>query len=57
MIIFGWTVATIGVIGLCGSVILEIIKREPIYLLFSKISAGVLGLGGIILGIASLYRL
>ena len=54
MIIFGWTIASLGAIGLCGSVVFEVIKREPIYLLTAKISTGILGIGGIILGIASL---
>lgn len=51
MFIFGWSVATIGAIGLLVSAILEIRKREPIYMLSAKISSGVLGLGGIILAI------
>jgi len=54
MIYFGWTIATLGAIGLLGSVVLEIKKREPIYLLFAKISTGILGIGGIILAIGSM---
>jgi len=54
MIYFGWAIATIGAVGLCSSAVLEIIKHEPIYMTIAKISAGVLGIGGIILAIASL---
>jgi hypothetical protein len=54
MIVLGWVIATVGTIGLVGSVILEIIKQEPIYLLTAKISIGVLGIGGVLIGIASL---
>ncbi|KKL61190.1 hypothetical protein LCGC14_2197830, partial [marine sediment metagenome] len=36
------------------SVILEIIAKEPIYLLTAKISSGVLGVGGVLLAIAAL---
>ena len=54
MIIFGWTIATLGVTGLCASVVMEIIKKEPIYMLTMKLSAGILGVGGIVLAISVL---
>ena len=54
MIIFGWTIATLGVTGLVSSVILEIKMREPIYLLTAKISSGIIGIGGLIVGLSSL---
>ena len=54
MLIFGWTIATIGVGGLVSSVVLEIIKHEPIYMLTSKISMGLVGIGGLIVGLVSL---
>ena len=54
MVIFGWTIATLGVIGLVSSVVLEIIKKEPIYLVTCKISAGLIGVGGLIVGISAL---
>ncbi len=54
MEIFGWAIASFGTIGLCGSVVMEIIKKEPVYLLTCKISAGVLGIGGVILATLSL---
>lgn len=54
MEIYGWVMASLGSTGLCGSVIMEIIRKEPIYMLTMKLSAGVLGIGGIVLAIASL---
>ena len=51
---FGWTIASLGAIGLCSSVIMEIIKKEPIYMLTMKLSAGILGIGGVLLGITAL---
>ena len=54
MAIFGWVIATLGTAGLVSSVILEVIKKEPIYLLTAKISAGIFGVGGILIGVASL---
>jgi hypothetical protein len=51
MIAFGWVVATLGTLGLVGSVILEVRSKEPIYLLTAKISAGIFGLGGVLLAI------
>lgn len=56
MIVFGWVIASIGAVGLCGSVVLEIICGEPVFLLLAKTSAGVLGIGGILIGIKSLRR-
>lgn len=50
VIVFGWIIASLGTVGLVGSVILEIIQKESIYILTAKISAGVLGVGGVILG-------
>jgi len=52
--IFGWTIASFGAIGLLGSVVMEVIKKEPVYMLTMKLSAGVLGVGGIILATVSL---
>ena len=54
MLIFGWCVATLGATGLVSSVVLEIMKREPVYLLTAKISAGIFGLGGVILALSVL---
>jgi len=54
MIVFGWIVATLGACGIVGSVILEVKKQEPIYLLMAKISMGIFAVGGIILGITAL---
>lgn len=54
MVIFGWVIATLGTAGLVASVVLEIVKKEPIYLLTAKISAGIFGIGGVLIGIASL---
>lgn len=54
MVIFGWVVASMGAAGLVGSIVLEIIKKEPIYLLFAKVSMGIMAIGGIALGINAL---
>ena len=54
MLAFGWVVVVLGTAGLVGSVVLEIIKKEPIYLLTAKISAGLFGIGGILLAISVL---
>jgi len=54
MLIFGWAIVTVAVVGLCSSVVLEIKKHEPLYMTTAKISAGLLGIGGVILAIASL---
>ena len=54
MVVFGWLIATLGTVGLVSTVILELIKKEPIYLVTAKISAGVLGVGGVLLGVAAL---
>ena len=56
MRIFGWVIASIGAIGLCGSVALEITLNEPVYMLFSKIGAGAMGIGGIILTVLTLAK-
>lgn len=57
MIILGYTIAALGALGLCGSVVMEIIKKEPVYMLLMKLSSGVLGIGGLLLGIAALQYL
>ncbi len=54
MYVFGWIIVSLGTVSLTTSVVLELIKKEPIYLLFAKISAGVMGIGGILLAISLL---
>lgn len=54
MLVFGWSIAALGAMGLATSVVLELIKREPIYMTIAKISAGIFGLGGVILAISVL---
>ena len=54
MIILGYIIAGIGAVGLCSSVTMEIIKKEPIYMVFMKVSSGIMGIGGIILAITAL---
>lgn len=54
MVVYGWIIASIGVVGLVGSVVMEIIRKEPIYMTLMKLSAGATGIGGIILFILSL---
>ena len=51
MYTFGWCIAVLGTLGLVGSAIMEIIKKEPIYLITAKISAGIFGVGGVLLTI------
>jgi len=57
MIILGYVIASLGAMGLCGSVVMEIIKKEPVYMLLMKVSSGTLGIGGILIGIYSLQVL
>ena len=56
MKIFGWVVVGFGTAGLLGAVVLEIMMKEPIYMLFIKISMGIMAIGGTILGIKSLPK-
>jgi hypothetical protein len=57
MIVLGYIIAGLGAVGLCGSVAMEVIKKEPVYMLLMKVSSGVLGIGGVLLGIAALQAL
>jgi len=57
MIISGFVIAGLGALGLCGSVVMEIVKKEPIYMLLMKVSSGILGIGGIIIGIMALQMM
>ena len=54
MTVFGWIIASLGAIGVAVSAIMELKTREPIYMVTTKVSAGILGVGGIILAILSL---
>jgi len=56
MFTFGLVIATIGVIGLTVSAIQEKRTNEKKYLIIAKITSGILGIGGILLGIAVLGR-
>lgn len=51
---FGWTIASVGAASCTAAVILEIIKKDKIYMLLMKISAGIFGVGGVILAISIL---
>ena len=57
MIILGYVIAGLGAMGLCGSVVMEVIKKEPVYMLLMKVSSGVLGVGGILIGVYALQSL
>jgi hypothetical protein len=54
MITLGIIVAAIGAIGLFFSGIQEYRLKEPKYLLIGKITAGILGIGGVIIGVGAL---
>ncbi len=56
MIVFGWILAALGVMGTLGAVGMEIISREPVYLLMMKVTTGTLGVGGIILAVKALRK-
>lgn len=49
MEIFGWVVVTIGSLGVSGAVVMEIVKKEPIYMHLMKVMCLIFGAGGIIL--------
>jgi hypothetical protein len=40
----------IGSVGVTGAVVLEIIKKEPLYMLLMKIFPWFIGVGGILIG-------
>jgi len=52
MAIAGIILLTIGSIGVCSAVALEIRYHEPIYKLMMKIFPWLLGVGGLLLGLA-----
>lgn len=54
MIVFGWVVVSLGTMGLVGSLVLEAIKKEPVFMLLAKVSMGVMAIGGTILGTLAL---
>ncbi len=54
MIIFGWALVTLGILGTATSVTLELIKKEPIYMLVMKITSCIMASGGIILALSVL---
>lgn len=56
MIILGWIIASMGVVGTVGAVVMEIIAQEPIYLLVMKLTSGLMGIGGIMLAIKALRK-
>lgn len=53
LFVLGVVIASTGVVALITSVALEIVQQEPIWLLTAKISAGIFGLGGVIMGTLS----
>ncbi len=48
MIVAGVTLLAIGAVALVGSVGMEIWKKEPVYMIIMKISAGLLAIGAIV---------
>ena len=56
MIIFGWIIVTIGAVGTAGAVALELKFKEPWLMLLMKITSGIMGVGGLILAIATLTQ-
>lgn len=56
MIFFGWLIVTLGAVGLCSSMALEIMMGDPFLMLIAKSCLGAMAIGGTILGIESLRR-
>ena len=56
MIIMGWVLASVGATGTVSAVILDIISREPVFMLMMKLTTGIFGVGGIIIGIKTLGK-
>lgn len=54
MVIFGWTVFTIGLCCFAGALALEAKTKEAIWHRVYKVAMGVMALGGAILGISTL---
>ena len=54
MIIFGWILVTLGVLGTASAVGLELKFKHPIWMLVMKITSGIMGCGGLILAIQAL---
>lgn len=50
MVALGFTIMTLGTAGLIASIVLEVIKKEPVFMLLMKISMGVMAVGGTLLG-------
>ena len=51
--VMGWIIAGLGAVGLFTSGLMEILVHEPIYLLTAKISSGITGIGGLVVGLIS----
>ncbi|MBA7661323.1 hypothetical protein ES703_69338 [subsurface metagenome] len=52
----GIALMSAGVVGIIFAVGMEIATAEPVYMLLMKITAGLFGVGGGLMGLASLKR-
>lgn len=56
LIYAGVAVITMGAVGTVFAVVMEITTNEPVWMLVAKITAGLFGVGGGLLGLASIIR-
>ena len=56
MILSGIGLLGAGSVGIIIAVVMEIITAEPIYLILMKVTAGLFGVGGALIGLSSLRR-
>ena len=52
----GFAVLSAGTVGIIFAVAMEIQTAEPIYLIVMKIAAGLIGIGGGLMGMAALKK-
>jgi len=56
LIYLGIAIISLGAVGTLLAVVMEVNTGEPVYYLLMKITAGLFGVGGGLLGLASLVR-
>lgn len=56
LIYSGIAIISVGAVGTLLAVIMEINTGEPVWMLVMKITAGLFGVGGGLLGLASIFR-
>lgn len=56
MLQIGFAVLAVGAVGTIFAVAMEIQTAEPLYMLIMKITAGLFGIGGGLMGLAALKK-